>query len=291
MAQIAYVNGRYVHQRDGMVHIEDRGYQFSDGIYEYIAFYNRTLLDEAPHLARLQQSLKEIQIPMPMTVSAFKLVMRELIAKNSREHGGFYIQVTRGVARRDHAFPATPPKPSLVMTICAAKFPKPHELSDGVSVITHPEQRWARRDIKSVSLLANILAKQEASKHKAREAWLIEDGEVVTEGAVSNAYIVNAKGEVITHPTDHHILGGITRESVLKLAKKAGITVIEKPFTLADVKKASEAFLTSTSAAIIPVVRVGDIKVGEGMPGAVTRKLQEVYAAYILKETGFTWKL
>jgi len=291
MAQIAYVNGRYVHQRDAMVHVEDRGYQFSDGIYEYIAFYNRTLLDETPHLVRLQRSVKEIQIPMPMTLAAFKLVMGELIARNDREHGGFYIQVTRGVTRRDHPFPATPLKPSLVMTICAAKFPKPYELSDGVSVITHPEQRWARRDIKSVSLLANVLAKQEASKHKAREAWLIEDGEVVTEGAVSNAYIVNTKGEVITHPADHHILGGITRETLLKLAKKAGIIIIEKPFTLADVKKASEAFLTSTSAAVIPVVRVGDIKVGDGKPGAVTRKLQEMYAAYILKETGFTWTL
>jgi D-alanine transaminase len=290
MAQIAYVNGKYVHQRDGAVHIEDRGYQFSDGIYEYIAFYNRRLLDEEPHLARLQRSIKEINIEMPVALPAFKLIMRELIARNERDHGAFYIQVTRGVARRDHAFPAAAPKPALVMTISAAKIPKPTELSDGVRVITQPEQRWARRDIKSISLLANVLAKQEAAKHKAREAWLIEDGDVVTEGSSSNAYIVNAKGEVVTHPADHHILGGVTREVLMKLAKKNNITVIEKPFTLGDVNKAAEAFLTSTSGAVIPVVKVGDVTVGSGKPGEVTKKLMQLFASHILKETGYAWK-
>jgi D-alanine transaminase len=291
MAQIAYVNGRYINQCNAAVHIEDRGYQFSDGIYEYLAFYNRQFLDLDAHLARLQRSLKEVDINLPLTLAGFKLVMRELIARNSREQGGFYIQVTRGVARRDHAFPAKFPKPALVMTICTAKLPKPYELKEGVRVITYPEQRWARRDIKSISLLANVLAKQAASAEKAREAWLIEDGDVVTEGAVSNSYIVNAKGEVVTHPANEHILGGITREMLLKMARKTGIAVIEKPFTLTDVKKASEAFLTSTSVGVIPVVKVGDITVGNGKPGAVTRTLMEQFAAHIEKETGFTWTL
>lgn len=291
MANVAYVNGSYVNQCDAAVHIEDRGYQFSDGIYEYIAFYNRRFLDLDPHLKRLERSLKEVAIPMPLTIGGFKLVMHELIERNGREMGGFYIQVTRGVAKRDHSFPAKPPKPALVMTICTAKLPKPHELKDGVRVITYPEQRWARRDIKSISLLPNVLAKQAASAEKAREAWLITDGEVVTEGAVSNSYIVNTKGEVITHPTNENILGGITREMLIKHAKKSGITVVEKPFMLGDVKKASEAFLTSTSVGVIPVVTVGDITVGNGKPGEVTKKLMANFATHIEKETGFSWTL
>jgi D-alanine transaminase len=287
---VAYVNGRYVPLAEASVHIEDRGYQFSDGIYEYFAFYNRTILDEDPHLARLERSLKELAIPMPVTLPALKLIMRELMERNSRDHGGLYLQATRGVARRDHAFPKQPPRSSLVLTVCASKFPKKKEVEEGVKVITHPDLRWQRRDIKSVSLLANVLAKQKAAAAGAREAWLLE-GDTVTEGAVSNSYIVNDKGEVITHPADHHILGGITRESLLKLAKKAGIKVIERPYTMTEVKKASEAFLTSTSANVLPVVRVDDMQIGDGKPGKTTRKLQEIYETHILKETGYQWSI
>ncbi len=287
MSAIAYVNGRYLPQHQAMVHVEDRGYQFSDGIYEYIAFYNRTLLDEAPHLDRLKRSLQELSIPMPVTLAALKLIMRELIARNGREHGGLYLQATRGVARRDHPFPKYPVKPTLVMTVCAPKFAKDNEIKNGVGVITHPDLRWLRRDIKSVSLLANVLAKQEASKHQQREAWLIQDRKFITEGAVSNAYIVTAAGEIVTHPADHYILGGITREMVLRLAKKDGIEVSERAFTVADVKKAAEAFLTSTSANVLPVVKVDDITIGSGKPGKITHRLQELYAAHIMKQTGW----
>lgn len=287
MSLIAYVNGRYLPLAQATVHIEDRGYQFSDGVYEYMAFYNRTLLDKNLHLHRLEQSLKELQIPMPVTIAAFKLIMRELIARNGREHGGLYIQVTRGVSRRDHAFPRQPVKPSLVITIGAPKFPKPGEIKDGTSVITRPDLRWLRRDIKSVSLLANILAKQDAAKASAREAWLVQDGKIITEGSASNAYIINAAGEIVTHPADHYILGGITREVVLKLALKHGIAVREKPFTLADARKAAEAFLTSTSANVLPVVKIDDVAVGNGTPGKITRRLQEIHAAHVLKETGY----
>lgn len=285
MARISYVNGSYQHHVEAMVHIEDRGYQFADGIYEYIAFYNRKLLDADLHFKRLERSLKELHIAEPMSTAAMRLVVRELIERNGREDGGIYIQVTRGVSRRDHPFPKHI-KPALVMTICAAKLPKPHEVTDGVKVITAPDIRWARRDIKSVSLLANILAKQEAAKKNVREAWLVESNNEVSEGSVSNAYIITAAGEVITHQSDEHILGGVTRDVVLKLACKAGIKVSERPFNTVEMKNAAEAFITSTSANVLPVVKIDDSPVGNGRVGPVTKKLQELYNAHVFKETG-----
>ena len=285
MARISYVNGQYVHHQEAMVHIEDRGYQFSDGIYEYIAFYCRRLLDGDLHLARMERSLKELVLTPPMTIAALRIVMDELIERNGREHGGLYLQITRGVARRDHPFPNNV-RPALTMTICAPKFPKLQEITEGVKVITHPDQRWERRDIKSISLLANILAKQEASAHKRREAWLLE-GDTVSEGAVSNAYIVTRSGELVTHPANTHILGGITRDVVLRLAASVGIKVVEHPFTLADVKKAAEAFITSTSINVLPVVAVDDIVIGKGVPGPITQKLRVLYEDHIFGKTGF----
>ncbi len=285
MARISYVNGRYVDHREAMVHIEDRGYQFSDGIYEYIAFYNRVLLDIDLHLKRLERSLKELQIAPLVAPAALRIIMRELIARNGRDDGGLYLQVTRGVARRDHPFPKNT-KPALVMTIGAAKLPKEHEVKDGVSVITLPDLRWGRRDIKSISLLANILAKQEAARKRAREIWLIENGLAVSEGSVSNAYIVTKTGEIVTHHADEHILGGVTRDVVLRLARQAGIAVVERVFNIVDMKQAAEAFITSTSANVLPVVSIDGSPVGNGKPGAVTRKLQELHAAHVFKQTG-----
>jgi D-alanine transaminase len=286
MANIAYVDGSYVNRNEGAVSIEDRGYQFSDGIYEYITFYNGTLLDGDLHLERMEHSLKELAIAAPMSMGALRIVIRELIERNGREHGGLYLQVTRGVARRDHVFPKNTP-PVLTMTVSGPKLPKDYEINDGVKVITYPDLRWQRRDIKSVSLLANILAKQEAGKQKAREAWLIE-GNSISEGAVSNAYIVTKGGEVVTHHADEHILGGITREVVLRLARKAGIAVAERAFNLVEMKNAAEAFLTSTSANVLPVTSIDGNPVGEGKPGKITKKLLELYTAHIFKETG--WK-
>lgn len=285
MARISYVNGRYVHHCEAMVHIEDRGYQFSDGIYEYIAFYNRALLDGELHFKRLERSLKELQIALPMSIAAMRLIVRELIARNGREDGGLYIQVTRGVARRDHPFPKHV-KPALVMTICAAKLPKETEVQNGVKVITSADLRWARRDVKSISLLANILAKQEAAKKQVREAWLIGDGDMVIEGAASNVYIVNGQGTLITHHLDEHILGGVTRDVVLKLARGANIPVEERPFHSLEMRQAAEAFLTSTSANVLPVVKVDDKPVGNGRVGKVTKQLQALYSDHIFKQTG-----
>lgn len=285
MARISYVNGQYVLHSDALVSIEDRGYQFADGIYEYYAFYNGTLLDEELHMKRLERSLGELSIAMPMSAKAFSIVMRELIGRNSRIDGGLYLQVTRGVARRDHPFPKHG-KPAVTMTICGAKIPKPAEVKNGVSVMTHPDQRWDRCDIKSVALLANVLAKQEASRRGLREAWLVMENGRISEGSVSNAYIVNAKGELQTHPADRNILGGVTRDVVLKLARANGIKVVEKPFSLADIRAASEAFITSTSANVLPVVKVDDITIGKGKPGAVTQQLLSLYQDHIYAQTG-----
>lgn len=285
MASISYVNGRYLPHAQASVHIEDRGYQFADGIYEYIAFYNRILLDADLHLKRLERSLKELEIKSSISQKSLRVIMAELIEQNGRDDGGLYLQISRGVAKRDHQFPANV-KPSLVMTICGAKTPKPHEVKDGVKAITHPDNRWGRRDIKSVSLLANILAKQAAARAGVREAWLVEaDGEV-NEGAVSNAFIVSKKGELITHHADKNILAGITREVVLKLAKKAGIIVAERSFNIVEAKAAAEAFITSSSANVLPVVKIDDKLIGDGKVGDTTKKLQELYLNHIYKQTG-----
>ena len=282
--RVAYVNGSYQHHSEASVHIEDRGYQFADGIYEYIAFYNSKLLDGELHLKRLERSLKALDIAMPMSLGAMSIVIRELIARNGRADGGLYIQVTRGVARRDHPFPKHT-RPALVMTVCGAKTPKPHELKQGVKCITYPDMRWGRCDIKSVGLLANVLAKQEAARKQTREAWLHADGNF-TEGSVSNAYIVTKNGILVTHQLDESILGGITRDVVLRLAKKAGIPVEERAFKLAEIKSAAEAFITSTSANVLPVVKVDDFLIGKGRPGEITLKLQQLYYAHIFKQTG-----
>jgi D-alanine transaminase len=285
MSRIAYVNGRYIDHAQAHVHIEDRGYQFSDGIYEYVAFYNRKLLDGELHFKRLERSLKELQIAMPVTLAAMRIIVRELIERNGRDDGGIYIQVTRGVARRDHPFPKNI-KPALVMTVCGAKTPKPSEMAYGVKVITAADQRWARRDIKSVSLLANILAKQEASRRQTREAWLLQSDGTITEGAASNAYIVSKNGVIVTHHADERILGGITRDVVLRLAGKAGFKVEERPFHTIEIGQAAEAFITSSSANVLPVVKIDDTAIGDGKPGTVTKALQELYAAHIFKQTG-----
>ena len=283
--RISYVNGSYQHHSEASVHVEDRGYQFADGIYEYIAFYNGKLLDGEAHLKRLERSLKALDIAMPMNMRALNIVIGELIKRNARADGGLYLQVTRGVSRRDHPFPKHT-RPSLVMTVCAAKTPKTHELEAGVKCITCRDMRWGRCDIKSVGLLANVLAKQEAARKQTREAWLVEDDGMVTEGSVSNAYIITKDGTLVTHHTDESILGGITRDVVLRLARKAGIKVEERAFNLVEVKSAAEAFITSTSANVLPVVKIDDMLIGKGRPGEITKKLQQLYCAHIFKQTG-----
>lgn len=284
MTRIAYVSGRYVPHAHAVTHIEDRGYQFADGIYEYTAFYNRRFLDLDLHLARLERSLAKLSIPQPMSRHALTIVLEELVEQNGRDDGAVYLQITRGIARRDHPFPDGV-SPVLTMTVCGPKTPKPQEIEQGARVIVQPDIRWDRCDIKSLALLANVLAKQQAAKAKAREAWLVLPDGTVTEGSVSNAYIVTDEG-IVTHPADEYILGGVTRDVALRIARENGIRVAERPFNIVEAKKAKEAFLTSTSANVLPVTEIDGVKIGGGKPGETTRKLMALYNGHVQAETG-----
>ncbi|HEU5047395.1 MAG TPA: D-amino-acid transaminase [Rickettsiales bacterium] len=289
MTNIAYVNGRYVPLQEAQVSIEDRGYQFADGVYEVIAFYNRRLLDEKLHMQRLTRSLKELRIAAPMSDAAFRLVIRELIERNNREHGTLYVQITRGTARRDHTFPKHA-RPNLVMAVTGPKMPKAKDVDKGISVITLPDIRWERRDIKSISLLPNILAKQSAMEAGAKEAWLYDGKGVINEGSSSNNAIVTAKGEIMTSPTSNLILGGITRAVLLDIARKNGFKVVEKSFSVKQAKEAKEAFMLSTTSNVLPVTSIDGVKVGNGKPGATTLKLLALYHEHIYRETGYQWQ-
>lgn len=287
MPHIAYVNGRYVQHHQAMVHIEDRGYQFADGVYEYIAFYNQKLLDADLHLERFQRSLGELHINMRCQ-PLLSVIMRELIERNHRQDGAIYLQISRGVSKRDHPFPDAV-KPAIVATLWGSKTPPLEVVMQGAEIITHPDHRWDRCDIKSIALLANVLAKQEATRLKAREAWLYKSDGTVTEGAVSNAYIITKEGMLITHPKTSAILGGITRDIVLKLAVELDISVEERPFNLLEIKQAAEAFLTSTSSNVMPVVKVDGQSLGGGKPGPLTLRLLEAYHHHIFQQTGKRW--
>lgn len=277
MSRVAYVNGRYVPLRQASVHIEDRGYQFADGVYEVIAIIAGKLVDEAGHLERLARSLRELSIDQPMSMAALRHVIGEIIRRNGVNHGNLYLQITRGVARREHPFP-TGVSPSLVMTVRPSKPLSPAMLSKGVGVVTLPDIRWQRCDIKSISLLPNILGKQAARQAGAYEAWQVDARGFVTEGTSTNAWIVTAEGEVVTRHLDRAILSGITRLAVIAEAEKAGMKVVERPFSVDEAKAAREAFLTSTTLCVMPVVSIDGHRVGDGAPGPVSRALGAAYA-------------
>jgi D-alanine transaminase len=277
MSRIAYVNGQYVRHDKAAVHIEDRGYQFADGVYEVLAVVDGDLIDVADHMNRLDHSLASLGIGWPVTAGVMPLLMREVVRRNCVRDGMLYLQITRGVARREHAFPIDT-KPTLVMTARAVAPTKRRMLiTTGVKVVTLPDIRWSRCDIKSVALLPNVLAKQKAKEAGAYEAWMIAPDGTVTEGASSNAWIVNADGTVITRPLGRDILGGVTRLQIVNLARHAQIKVIERPFTVAEAKAAREAFVTSTTAFVAPVVEIDGFVVGDGGPGPVARKLAGLY--------------
>ncbi len=285
MSHIAYVNGRYVPHREAAVHVEDRGYQFADGVYEVIAVYRGALVDEEGHFDRLGRSLGELRIAWPMSRRAMAVVIRQVIRRNRLGTGIVYMQITRGVAPRDHAFPDLA-EVTLVMT---ARHGAPFDSAaagSGVDVITIPDIRWKRCDIKSVSLLPNVLGKQEAKEAGVYEAWMVDDQGRVLEGTSTNAWIVNAEDELVTRQADQAILDGITRQAVLKLAAGEGISFVERPFTVAEAKAAREAFLTSTTAFVKPVVRIDGETVGDGRPGTLTGKLMNFYAAHLRGRKG-----
>ncbi len=278
MSRIAYVNGRYLPMREAKVHVEDRGYQFADGVYEVCEVRGGRLIEARRHLARLQRSLAELRIRMPMSLAALDIVLREVIAKNRVGYGIVYLQVTRGVARRDHAFPALEVAPSMVVTARALDRVRNEALAGkGIAVVSVPDNRWGRVDIKTTGLLPNVLARQAAVEQGARDAWFVDQHGAVTEGAAANAWIVTSAGAVVTRPADHAILRGITRTVLFDVIKEQGLRLEERPFTLAEAYAAREAFVTAASQIVLPVVRIDGRVIGDGKPGPVATALRREF--------------
>ena len=280
MSRIAYVNGRYLPHRLARVHIEDRGFQFADAVYEVIAIRRGAFIDEDRHLARLARSRDALRLAAPMSDAALKRVLRETARRNGVTDGIVYLQVTRGAASRDFAFPARA-RPSLVVTSRRQRIADPRLIANGVAVITVPDIRWRRPDIKSVGLLPNALAKQQAKEAGAYEAWQVDAEGNVTEGTSSNAWIVNAAGEVITRKADTNILGGVTRLGVFDIVARDGLRLVERPFGVAEAKAAREAMLTSATNGVLPVVRIDGVAIGAGRPGPVALKLAAAYRDFM----------
>ncbi|UEM06190.1 D-amino-acid transaminase [Skermanella rosea] len=280
MARYAYVNGRFVPHGEAMVHVEDRGFQFADGVYEVVTIIGGRLVDEQGHLDRLARSLNELRIAWPVAPHVLKLLMRRLIARNHVTQGTIYLQITRGVAPRDFKFPKHS-RSSLVMTTKrATAFATPEQLENGVKVISIPDIRWLRRDIKSVALLPQVLGKQQAVEAGAFEAWQLDPDGNVTEGCSSNAWIVTADGTLVTRYANNLILNGVTRLSIVRLAKEAGIPFEERAFSLEEAYRAREAFVSSASTFVMPVTRIDDRTVGNGKPGSLGERLRQAYLEY-----------
>lgn len=282
MSRIAYVNGRYLDQRHAAVNIEDRGYQFGDGIYEVVHLHRGRFIDAVRHLDRLDRSLREIRLPAPMSRAALLHVLQEVARRNRVTEGLLYMQVTRGVARRDHAFPAKPVPPALVVTIRRIP-PYPKDVDRwAAACITHPDLRWARRDIKSVNLLPNVLARQAAREQGATEAILYEEATgLVTEGAATSFWIVDAAGALRTRQLGPEILPGCTRAALVAELQAAGIGFEEGAFSLDDLRRAREAFLTSATSFVKPITKIDGAPVGDGQVGPVTRRLFALFARHV----------
>jgi len=277
MSRIAYIDGRYQPLTWPGIQVEDRGYQFSDGVYEVVRLRDGNLLDEERHLDRLDYSLQELSIGQPMSRPALKLVMREVLRRNRLQNAILYIQVSRGVAPREHSFEENL-KPVLVMTVRPLSASKRDAVRlDGIEVISVPDQRWARCDIKSISLLPNILARQKARDAKVQEAWQIDEQGLVTEGAATNAWIVDSVGFLRTRPARGEILNGIVRQVLLQCAEQAGLKLKQEAFSLDEAKAAKEAFSTASTMAVFPVVSIDGVKIGNGKPGGIAQKLAAAY--------------
>lgn len=277
MPRIAYVNGRYVRHADACVHIEDRGYQFADGVYEVCEVARGYIIDGTRHLDRLDRSLNELRMDRPMARATLEIAIAEVVRRNRVKDGLVYIQVTRGVASRDFLFPANT-KPSLVVTArkvnpaIAAK-----RAESGIKVITVPENRWDRVDIKSVGLLPNVLAKEKARAAGAQEAWFVDGDGNVKEGGSSNAWIVTGDGVLVTRPAEHGILRGITRTTLFEVAARLGLTIEERGFSVAEAKAAREAFISSATTIAMPVVAIDGDPVANGHPGSVVLSLRDAF--------------
>ncbi len=291
MPAFAYVNGRYVHHRDAAVHIEDRGFQFADSVYEVIACINGTLADAPGHLDRMERSLGELAMGMPCSRKALLLIIRNLLRKNRLSSAAVYIQVTRGSAKRDFKFPSADTPQTLVITTRPFNFAQNPYIEKGAKAITVPDLRWARRDIKTTGLLPQALAKQAAAEKGAQEALMIDEDGYITEGSSSNSWILKDK-TLYTRNADHMILKGVTRMAVNHVAQKMGLTITERKFKPEEALEADEAFNTSATAMIMPIVEIDGKKLGTGKPGPVTQKIFEEYKNYVFGKYGspLTWK-
>lgn len=278
MLRIAYVNGRYVRHDEALVHIEDRGYQFADGVYEVCEVARGQIMDMTRHLDRLGRSLSELSMDWPMGRAPLVIVLREVIRANRVFNGMVYLQVTRGVAPRDHVFPSASVRPALVVT---AKRTSPEagnaKAEAGMKVITVRENRWDRVDIKTVGLLPNVLARQQAKEKGAQEAWFVDADGTVKEGAATNAWIVTRDGVLVTRPADHGILRGVTRTTVFEVAAKLGMKIEERGFTVDEAKAAREAFITAATTLVMPIVAIDGAPVANGHPGGVALALRRAF--------------
>lgn len=278
MSRIAYVNGAFRAHAHAHVHIEDRGYQFADGVYEVWAFRQKRLLDWDGHWQRLQRSLGELSIKVPVAERVLRVIANELIRRNRLSDGIVYLQITRGVAPRDHMFPKNPVPPAIVMTARAQDLASlERKAQKGIGIISFAENRWARCDIKSIALLPNVLAKQEAAEHDAQEAWFVDADGQVTEGASSNAWILDQHGCLRTRNLHANILPGITRANLVAICQAHQITLREEAFTLDEALQAKEAFITSASAFVQPVTRINGKEIGSGAPGPLAKRLRTLY--------------
>jgi D-alanine transaminase len=275
MSSIVFVNGSFLPFEEASIPIMDRGFLFADGIYEVSAVLNSRLVENDAHLARLDRSLDQIRIANPYTAQEWTWLEEELVRRNGLVEGVVYMEVTRGAAERDFAFPKDA-KPTVVMFTQVKNITRAPAAETGVAVVTVEDLRWKRRDIKSVALLAQVLAKQAAAEAGVFEAWMVEDGHV-TEGSSSTAFIITRDGRIVTRPLSNAILPGITRQSVMRLAQEHGLKVEERLFTIEEAHAAAEAFLTSASSFVMPVVEIDGKPVGNGRPGALTRRLRQLY--------------
>ncbi len=278
MTRVVYVNGSYEPYKEACVHVEDRGYQFSDGVYEVCEIKAGQLIDERRHTDRLYRSMSELRMTPPMSRRALGVILRETVRRNRVREGLVYLQITRGVAQRDFAFP---PENTPASIVCFARIKSvaaaERRAAKGISVITMPDIRWRRPDIKTISLLPNALARQAALDAGAQEAWLVDDAGFITEGASCNAWIITGDGELITRPAESGILRGITRTVVMELVERQGLRLAERAFTVDEAKSAQEAFNTSATGVVMPVIAIDRVKIGTGEPGTLTLELRRYF--------------
>ena len=280
MSRFIFINGEYKNHVNANVHVEDRGYQFSDGVYEVSAIWGKSIIDEDLHYERLERSLSGLSIELPMPIESLKVISREIIRKNLIIDGIIYLQISRGVAPRNHVFPKKS-QCSVVLTAQAMNWPTKID-DNGINIITTNDLRWQRRDLKSISLLPNILAKQEAFILDAYESWLVDERGFITEGASSNAWIVDHDDVLITRELSNSILGGVTRHTLIKIARENGMTVLERPFLVDEAKKSKEVFLTSTTSGVKGVTKIDGEKIGMGKAGKITEMLHKLYTTYCI---------